>query len=78
MTCFLGNDDELIFDRSAVTSNCLQHLIAVSGEVEPLNATDADDLPPLTLQETSLLQSLCSSGKAITRDAFSDTWFQTT
>lgn len=39
---------------------------------------DLPDLPPLNFEDTKFLQRICSSGKAMGADGFSDQWIRST
>jgi hypothetical protein len=82
MTCFLSaSGDEILVGDRAVRDNCLRVLRGISGSVPPSSAPDPQDfgaLPPLALVQVRELQRLCSSGKGVAFDAFSDTWIRNT
>jgi len=78
MTCIKSQDNTLIVDREEVLESCLNELnkIQTKGQYNPI--TPIKDLAPIKDDMIEYLQSKISSGKGITFDYFSDTWFHTT
>jgi hypothetical protein len=78
MNCIKLSDNQLIVGHDEVLKSCLNELDKIQTRAEYKPILLEVDLPPLRYEDVLTLQEKISSGKGITFEYFSDTWFRET
>jgi hypothetical protein len=78
MNCIKSTDNQLISGHHQILNSCLNELDKIQTRVEYKPILPKADLLPLGYEDLLNLQDKISSGKGITFECFSDTWFRET